>query len=527
MLALRWGTLMDGMTPVDDWFLEPHERGNAWSSIDAHDGRSWTDGNMVTPLVDGAPYFARLAAVFDEMRSGDLLLFTDWRGDADERLVGDLSVTRALVALCRRGIDVRGLVWRSHSDRLSFSAKENRRLANEVVGAGGEVLLDERVRPAGSHHQKLVVARHPGRPDRDVAFVGGIDLCHGRRDDGRHRGDPQSAKLDPRFGDRPPWHDVQLEVRGPAVADLELTFRERWSDPSPLDHSGVVRAWFSRTASRERTTRPLPPPLPAPPAAGSLAVQVLRTYPARRPSYDFAPDGERSVARAFLKAVARARSLVYIEDQYFWSVDAARAIAAAVRRQRDLRVIVVVPRHPDRDGLLSGRPARHAQARALDIIRRAAPERVAAYDLENEVGTPVYVHAKVCVIDDTWVTVGSDNVNRRSWSHDSEVSCAVVDATSNGCAGNLRRSLWSEHLAVESDHPDLQDAERAFDLWQGTAHRLEEWHGHRRGERPGGRVRVHVPNTPGAVSRLASTILYRTLLDPDGRPISKRRAGRY
>ena len=515
------------MTTDHDWLLAPHERGNPSSSIDAHDGRSWTAGNMVTPLVDGATYFARLATVFGEMRSGDLLLFTDWRGDADEHLVEGLSVTRALVALCRRGVDVRGLVWRSHSDRLSFSAKENRRMANEVVSAGGEVLLDERVRPGGSHHQKLVVARHPGRPDRDVAFVGGIDLCHGRRDDGRHRGDPQSAKLDPRFGDRPPWHDVQLEVRGPAVADLELTFRERWSDPSALDHSGVVRAWFSRTASRERTAKPLPAPLPAPPAAGSLAVQVLRTYPARRPSYDFAPDGERSVARAFLKAVARARSLVYIEDQYFWSVDAARAIAAAVRRQRDLRVIVLVPRHPDRDGLLSGRPARHAQSRALDIIRRAAPERVAAYDLENEDGTPVYVHAKVCVIDDTWVTVGSDNVNRRSWTHDSEISCAVVDATGTGCAGTLRRRLWSEHLALEPDHPDMQDAERAFDLWQRAALQLDEWHRRRHGDRPAGRVRVHAPNTPGAVSRVASKFLYRTLLDPDGRPIRQRRTGGY
>jgi phosphatidylserine/phosphatidylglycerophosphate/cardiolipin synthase-like enzyme len=254
---------------------------------------------------------------------------------------------------------------------------------------------------------------------------------------------------------------------------------------------------------------------------------VLRTYPARRPSYDFAPHGERSVARAFLKAVARARSLVYIEDQYFWSVDAARAIAAAVRRQRDLRVIVLVPRHPDRDGLLSGRPARHAQSRALDIIRRAAPERVAAYDLENEDGTPVYVHAKVCVIDDTWVTVGSDNVNRRSWTHDSEISCAVVDATGTGCAGTLRRRLWSEHLALEPDHPDMQDAERAFDLWQRAALQLEEWHRRRHGDRPAGRVRVHAPNPPGAVSRVASKFLYRTLLDPDGRPIRQRRTGGY
>lgn len=45
--------------------------------------------------------------------------------------------------------------------------------------AGGEILLDHRVRRAGSHHQKFVVLRHPGRPGLEVALAGGIDLCRG------------------------------------------------------------------------------------------------------------------------------------------------------------------------------------------------------------------------------------------------------------------------------------------------------------------------------------------------------------
>ena len=51
----------------------------------------------------------------------------------------------------------------------------------------------------------------------------------------------------------------------------------------------------------------------------------------------------------------------------------------------------------------------------------------AIYGLENHAGTPVYVHAKACVIDDTWTTIGSDNFNRRSWTHDSELSAVVID----------------------------------------------------------------------------------------------------
>ena len=54
---------------------------------------------------------------------------------------------------------------------------------------------------------------------------------------------------------------------------------------------------------------------------------------------------------------------------------------------------------------------------------------MAVYDIENNAGTPIYVHAKVCVVDDLWMTIGSDNFNRRSWTHDSEITCAVVDST--------------------------------------------------------------------------------------------------
>ncbi|HZB50012.1 MAG TPA: phospholipase, partial [Mycobacteriales bacterium] len=204
---------------VADWFLSARERGNAASRLDRRhpDGQAWSRGNLVRPLVDGAAYFAELAVAVDRMEPGDLLVFADWRGDPDERLTGrpGSEVSRVLCGAAARGVDVRGLFWRSHLDRLQFSEEENRHFGAEVNAAGGQCLLDMRVRFGGAHHQKFVVLRHPGRPDRDVAFVGGIDLCHGRDDDERHLGDPQAVELDDRYGPRPPWHDVQLEARGP------------------------------------------------------------------------------------------------------------------------------------------------------------------------------------------------------------------------------------------------------------------------------------------------------------------------
>ena len=527
------------------WFLTADERGNPDTDIDRRrgDGRAWTEGNAVEALVHGATYFARLHRELEALRDG-WVHFTDWRGDADERLAGPgTELGDVLVGLVRRGVHVRGLVWRSHPDQARLSEQEAIHLADVVNEAGGEVLLDERVRRAGSHHQKLVLIRHPDAEDRDVAFVGGIDLCHGRHDDERHLGDPQAVELDERYGERPPWHDVQLEVRGPAIGDLATTFRERWEDPTPLDARTPWRRRLARRASEPRRPGPLPPMPRDPAAAGPAAVQILRTYPHRRPELPYARKGERSVARAYRKALARARRLVYLEDQYLWSEHVADVLVDALRGAPDLRLIAVVPRYPEADGRVSGPPSRLGHQTALDRVTEVGGDRVAVFDLENEAGTPIYVHAKVCVVDDTWCSIGSDNLNLRSWTHDSELSCAVLDETPDGRAPedpggrgdgarrfprDLRLRLWAEHLGTSPDDPRLLDADEGMALWRETATALERWHaGGGTGQRPPGRVTAHRPGRVKWWSAWWAAPVYRLAVDPDGRPRGMRRSDEF
>src|SRR4029077_6832571 len=112
-------------------------------------------------------------------------------------------------------------------------------------------------------------------------------------------------------GPPPPWAEVQGGVGGPAVADLAESFRERWNDPTPLERRGVRLPRIIARATEE-------PPVPDPIAVfgtprdrvGRHAVQVIRTYPAKRPPYPFARDGERSIARIYAKVLGRARSLI-------------------------------------------------------------------------------------------------------------------------------------------------------------------------------------------------------------------------
>jgi len=521
----------------DDWFLTAEERGNPDTGIDRRraKGTAWTEGNRVEVLVDGAAYFHRLHDALTSLRPGDCVHFTDWEGDPDELLAGPgTAVGEVLADRARSGVHVRGLLWRSHPRQAHFSEQQNTKLAREVDNAGGEVVLDERVRRGGSHHQKLVLIRRATGSDDDVAFVGGIDLCHGRHDDCRHRGDEQPVQLDERYGDHPPWHDLQLQLCGPVVGDVDFTFRERWDDPTPLDHRNPIRMALRAVIREPRRPGPLPPLRPDPGPRGPHAVQVLRTYPAKRPPYPFARAGERSVARAYRKAIGRARKLIYVEDQYLWSEVWADAIANALRTQPDLRVIIVVPRYPERGGM-AGRAESIGRERVIKMLRAAGGARVGIYDLERVDGTPLYVHAKICIIDDVWLEVGSDNLNRRSWTHDSELSCAVLDTTydereprdpagigdrARVLARDTRLRLWREHLGRDDgDVADLLEPGSAFEAWRTAAAALDAWcDGNRDAPRPPGRVRVHTPERVPRWHRWWSQLFHRLFVDPDGRP---------
>lgn len=499
-----------------EWFLAAGERGNFATSIP-----DWSTGNRVEPLIHGATSFDRLAAEVAALGPGDHLFFTDWRGDPDQRMRdAGPTIAKLFSDAARRGVVVKGLVWRSHLDKFSYSEEENQHLGEAIEAAGGEVLLDQRVRFGGSHHQKLVVLRRPSNPERDVAFVGGIDLCHSRRDDADHRGDVQAVQMSPAYGDRPPWHDVQLRIRGPAVGALDTTFRERWTDPAPLDMLSPIAWVVDKLRRADLTPGELPPQPTDPPPCGPHSVQVLRTYPDAHFEYAFAPHGEFSIARGYTKALRRARRLIYLEDQYLWSKDVTNLFAAALRANPDLHLIAVVPRHPDVDGRLALPPNQVGRQHALETCRAADPDRVHVFDLENHDSTPVYVHAKVCVIDDVWASVGSDNFNRRSWTHDSELSCAVLDDT-GGFARDLRLRLLREHLDRATDGSqdgELVDPADAVRAVIRSAHALQDWHDRGRvGPRPPGRLRPHQPEHLGALTRIWAEPVYRAVYDPDGR----------
>ncbi len=394
------------------------------------------------------------------------------------------------------------------------------------------MLLDQRVRVGGSHHQKLVVIRHPETPERDIAFAGGIDLCHSRRDDESHDGDPQAVQMAKSYGDRPPWHDVQLQIRGgPAVGALDTAFRERWNDPAPLDTLSPVAWVMDKLRGADLSPGTLPEQPPDPPACGPHAVQVLRTYRRALPvRLCAARGGAQHRAR-----VQQSGAPGPATDLRRRPVPVVGAGGQVVRQSPERQ-----PRPPSGgcDSPLSGRrrstPIATEPGRPL-AGHRDLPERKsgACPHLRcRESARDAGVCARESLRDRRHLGMRrSDNLNRRSWTHDSELSCAVIDSEGT-FARDLRLRLLREHLdrpADGSEDGNLVDPVTAIRDITATADALDAWYRSGcQGTRPPGRLRPHKPERLGWPTRLwAEPPLYRLIYDPpDGRSYRDRLRGR-
>ena len=234
-----------------------------------------------------------------------------------------------------------------------------------------------------------------------------MDLCHSRRDDEQHLGDPQPQSMAAVYGPRPPWHDVQLAITGPAVGDVETVFRERWEDPHAPSRTPFHWAADALRRRPGRGPTPLPPQLPDPPEAGPHAVQLLRTYPRRLRAATRSPRKASAASPAgTARRFGRARHLIYVEDQYLWSREVAAVFARALRDRPELRLIAVLPHHPDQDGRLACRPASGRVSACSGALTGRPRDGWPSTVSRTTAGTPVYVHAKVCVIDDEWAVCG-------------------------------------------------------------------------------------------------------------------------
>jgi phosphatidylserine/phosphatidylglycerophosphate/cardiolipin synthase-like enzyme len=446
---------MSGVTP-QDWFL---------TSSESRMQPAYTNGNTVHALVDGQAYMEKLSDSLQSLRSDGRLYISAWRITPQLRLLADQptfpTIRDILSERVNAGNTIRSLFWYVPGSIGDFGVghgDENLEIAQLLEHLGAEVVLDDRL-PSGtfaSHHQKFIVLEDS---NRQMAFIGGIDLALDRWDHPQH--DEPAGRQRELFDG---WHDVQAQIEGPAVAQLWDSFVERWND-SRRPNGAPFTAGNSTPNPISLSARP------SPIAAGTMHVQVLLTYPCQsrdhslqdQDVFPFAPHGDYSYEAALIKAIEAAEHFIYLEDQYFWPCRVVDALATAVAR--GVTVILLLTNKYDVPGL--GPYHNYMRQSSIDQLKVGDPNRVFVYHLaQSGLGNhDIYVHAKTMIVDDRYVVIGSANINQRSMRTDTEIGVAILDSdivtgpihgqSLQLCrfARDYRKQLWQEHLGTEIDDP--------------------------------------------------------------------------
>ncbi len=385
------------------------------------------EGNRIGILIDGEEAFGRIFAAAAAAKTA--LWITVSFVDLSMRLPGSEHTLLEFVdSLARRGVDVRLLFWWSEYRGIaSFrgEAEELDRLARE----GCRVRMRWDQVPHGCHHQKSHII------DGSIAFVGGINLTTDGLSSPQHRGGG--------------YHDLFAEIQGPATADVEANFIERWNQATRTLECGQAFPSLEVAddiASRSLDTRPAG-------FADGVPAQVLRTI--RRDLYRGTAGwqrdqrfemsgGEHSIRESVLAWIEAAQDLIYLEHQYLTDPDTIAALSGAAKR--GVEVIAVLPLRPDANLLLypeeDMRKTRSALQQLADEPGAALFGLAHAGNLER----PIYVHAKLMIIDDRALMLGSANLWPPSFKRDSELDVCVWD---QALAVSTRKRLWHEHLGSD------------------------------------------------------------------------------
>ena len=330
-------------------------------------------GNSATLLLNGDQIFpAQLAAI----RSARVTI-SYAQYFYEEGPIG-LEIAEALAERCRAG--VRGHILLDGFGALAMPAAYR----ETMTLAGCEVATFRPLSPLTllgvfgfgrdnkRNHRRMLVV------DGQVGFTGGSGVSPKWTGDGRTEGH---------------WRDTDVRIEGPIVSRLQGAFVENW-----LEATGNVLggdAYF--------------PPLPR---RGSVSAQIVRSSP---------EGGGFSMYTMFLLAMSSARRSIYITNPYFLPDGRMTQVLTEAPR-RGVRVVVLLP------GAIDNNIVRQASRSQFGTLLEAGVEIY-----EYQAGL---LHAKTMAVDGVWATIGSTNLDTRSFALNEEVNAVLYD---KDVAGQLEK----------------------------------------------------------------------------------------
>ena len=284
--------------------------------------------------------------------------------------------------------------------------------------------------PGCSHHQKIVVI------DESLAACGGIDISNRRWDTSEHIDDDPHRK-EPDGDAYGPWHDATMLMRGTVAGALGELGRERWKIATSQELDPL-----------EQCEGSWPDGLPV--MFSDVDVAISRTRAAYRDLEEV-----REIEALFLDMIAAAKRFIYFENQYFTCAKIAAAFAKRMAEPDPPEIILVMPRTAD--GWLEQKAMDAARLKLVAAIGQVDKlDRLRVYIPVTKGGTDIYVHAKISIVDDRLLRVGSSNLNNRSQGLDSECDVTIDTALpanrdTGAAMTELRHRLLAEHLGCAAE----------------------------------------------------------------------------
>lgn len=370
-------------------------------------------------LMENQAYFDALSSALSKARRSVVVL--GWQFDPRTRLdpesrpgdrQAEIGHRLRMMVKTRPDLDVRLLIWKSPLLIAASQGFYPHRAQGWFRKRMVEFRLDTPGPIGACHHQKVVVI------DDAVAFCGGGDISVDRWDSEGHR-DDDPRRRQPSGVISPPRHETMCVMDGPAARALGDLARERW-----------FKATWERTVPEAGEGDPWPDGLEI--DFHDVPVGIARTEPSHGGRHEV-----RENERLHVEAIRGARRLIYLENQYFTSPVIARALAERLGEPDGPDVVLVsTGRSPSWFDSMTMDTARAEVLFRLEAADRY--DRFVAFSPNTRAGQRIIVHAKVTVVDDSLLRIGSTNLNNRSLGMDTECDVAIAPQTDEGRAA-IRR----------------------------------------------------------------------------------------
>ena len=398
-----------------------------------------------TVLIDGENYFRAMRKSLAQAKQRIMLLGWDFderveMHDTEETPDGPLRIGAYFDWLLHNNRDLEIYLLRWDTGALKSFLRVNglMTLIRWYFHRRVHFKLDAHHPVGAAHHQKVVVI------DEDTAFCSGIDVTNNRWDTRSHE-EEHRHRLQPDGHDAGPWHDAAMVVQGDIAKALSEYAEQHWRDAGgkPVKTVTASADCWPKGLEADFTNCP---------------IAIARTLPERDNQ-----EGVNEIENLYLDLIAAAKDFIYAESQYFASARIASAIAERLSEESGPEIMIVNPESAE--GWLESEIMDSGRARIHEALkRRDKYNRFRIFHPFTAGGTPIYVHAKILIVDDQYLRIGSSNFNNRSLGFDSECDVAIDASASPGQdiskqITHTRNDLLAEHLGVDQAEVEAAMAE--------------------------------------------------------------------